>query len=133
MQLMCDKQHAHLPWGRNKSGNAWAFATSAEAEYPKGFCAALAKDVCDIMCARGWDMHETVPSHTALAAQAAQRQARRDAPHHGPSAYLSRVTVLLPRELQVPVVIPEDAPEPLRGIPVGPKCCSARRFRRGVL
>ena len=131
MQLMCNKQHAHLPWGRNKSGKAWTFATSAEAEYPKGFCAALAKDVCDIMSSRGWDMHKTVPSHTALAAQAAQRQARRDAPHHGPSGYLSRVTVQLPRELSVPSVIPEDAPEPLRGIPVGSKMLQCQEVQKG--
>ncbi|CAE7939332.1 unnamed protein product, partial [Symbiodinium sp. KB8] len=131
MQLMCNKQHAHLPWGRNKSGKAWTFATSAEAEYPKGFCAALAKDVCDIMSSRGWDMHQTVPSHTALAAQAAQRQARRDAPHHGPSEYLSRVTVQLPRELSVPSVIPEDAPEPLRGIPMGSKMLQCQEVQKG--
>ncbi|CAE7393755.1 unnamed protein product, partial [Symbiodinium microadriaticum] len=45
---------------------------------------------------------------------AAQRQARRDAPHHGPSEYLSRVTVQLPRELSVSAVIPEDAEHELK-------------------
>ena len=131
MRLLCDGQHAHLPWGRSKHNNSWEFATAAEAEYPKGFCSAVAKDICDIMTASGWNLHDSVPSHTALAAQAAQRQARRDAPHHGPSEYLSRVTITVPRDLNVPAAIPEDPPESLRGIPVGSKLLQCQDVQKG--
>ena len=131
MQLLCDGQHSHLPWGRRKNGTSWAFATAAEAAYPKGFCSALAKDICDIMTAGGWDLHDSVPSHTALAAQAAQRQARRDAPHHGPSEYLSRVTITVPRDVSVPATIPDNPPESLKGIPVGSKLLQCQDVQKG--
>ena len=83
------------------------------------------------MTASGWDLHDSVPSHTALAAQAAQRQARRDAPHHGPSEYLSRVTITVPRDVSVPATIPEDPPESLRGIPVGSKLLQCQDVQKG--
>eukprot|EP00973_Karenia_brevis_P038888 5368792-Karenia_brevis.AAC.1 len=46
LELLCDNQHEHMPWGMFRNENRWHFATREETQYPVLLCqrmAALAK------------------------------------------------------------------------------------------
>ncbi|CAL1129051.1 unnamed protein product [Cladocopium goreaui] len=50
LELYCDGQHEHLPWGIAEDG---AFSTSHEAEYPKALCVRYAEIFHELCRARG--------------------------------------------------------------------------------
>ena len=84
MRLLCDQSHRHAPWGQVKVKGRMRFSTSSEAEYPAPLCAAVARDICAVLAQGGWDMESKPILRSALAAQAVQRQARREAACVGP-------------------------------------------------
>ena len=131
MHLLCDQSHKRAPWGKFRVNGRWQFSISSEAEYPAPFCAAVATDVCAILVQGGWDMESKPISHSALAAQAVQRQARRDAACVGPPEFLSRVSVCVDLEVPVPDPMPERAPACLLGVPVGSKLLLSRKIMKG--
>ena len=131
MHLMCDQLHRHAPWGKVRVNGQWQFSTSSEAEYPAPFCAAVATDLCAILVQGGWDMESKPISHSALAAQAVQRQARREAACVGPPEFLSRVTVCVDLDAPVPDPMPESVPQGLLGVPVGSKLLLSRKIKKG--
>ena len=45
LNLLCDNQREHLPWGAQHDGKTWAFATADETVYPHILCHRLAQAV----------------------------------------------------------------------------------------
>ena len=66
-----------------------------------------------------------------IAAQAVQRQARREAACVGPPEFLSRVTVCVDLDAPVPDPMPESVPQGLLGVPVGSKLLLSRKIKKG--
>ena len=130
MHAMCDGTHSHEAWGRRRTKDQWSFATTAEAEYPAAFCAAVARDVCSLLEKAGWQLGG-IASLQAKAAQAAQRQARHDAPMVGPSEYLSRVTVTSAADFEFPAEVCDSHEGILSGVPVGSKLLQVQRVKKG--
>ncbi|CAE7514707.1 unnamed protein product, partial [Symbiodinium sp. CCMP2456] len=78
----------------------------------------------------GW----TLGGHGSLqakAAQAAHKQARRDAPAVGPPEYLSRVTITSSADFEFPAEISEGHAGILSGVPVGSKLLQVQKAQKG--
>lgn len=50
LNVLCDQNHAHEPWGSSKHCGGWA--TSDESEYPSGLCGAIAGVIAELCSSR---------------------------------------------------------------------------------
>ena len=121
LQRRCTGGHSHAAWTIRRTDNgSWSFDTAKEAEYPTKLAAELAMAFLDELGKhRELHLQDDLMDHAnKISAESQPRRTK------GPllvAEFKTKVVVSCRASDDPPQVIPEDAPFPWQGVPVGSK------------